>query len=137
MTVLPSIVAAPCGQLTLATIVLLAGTTATASSAPTAAAAAAAPAKLLSPADGATIYCARSGATPRFTWDAGPVPSAVAALPDTVIEISASPTFSGAVFLARDNVPAILSRYVRARAANWGGRGPARPPCAPLAAPSA
>jgi hypothetical protein len=90
MTVLPSIVAAPCGQLTLATIVLLAGTTATASSAPTAAAAAAAPAKLLSPADGATIYCARSGATPRFTWDAGPVPSAVAALPDTVIEIITS-----------------------------------------------
>lgn len=71
-------------------------------------------ARLLWPENGAVLFCAPSGATPRFSWDAGPVPTAVAGLPDTVIEISSSPDFGAAVFLERDSVPAILSRYVRA-----------------------
>ena len=41
-------------------------------------------ARLLEPADGAVIFCARGGATPSFTWDAGAVPRAVDALPDVV-----------------------------------------------------
>jgi hypothetical protein len=73
------------------------------------------PATLLSPTSDAVEFCTRSGATPRFSWDAGPVPTAVAGLPDTIIEISSSPDFSAAGFLERDSVPAILSRYVRAK----------------------
>jgi hypothetical protein len=74
----------------------------------------AAPPRLISPADGQVLYCARDGATPTFTWDAGEVPRAVDGLPDTAIELSASSDFSAAVFLARDEVPAIIERYVRA-----------------------
>jgi hypothetical protein len=69
--------------------------------------------QLLEPADGAVIYCARSGATPNFVWDAGAVPRAVDVLPDVVIEISTQETFP-ADFTVTDQVPAILSRYVRA-----------------------
>ena len=71
--------------------------------------------RLLSPADGEVLYCARDGATPELTWDAGPIPRAVDGLPDTVIELSASSNFSSVVFLARDKVPAIIERYVRAQ----------------------
>ena len=71
--------------------------------------------RLLSPADGEVLYCARDGATPELTWDAGPIPRAVDGLPDTVIELSASSNFSAVVFLARDEVPAIIERYVRAQ----------------------
>ena len=71
------------------------------------------PPRLLSPADGATVYCARSGATPNFSWSAGAVPQAVDGLPDLVIEISTVETFPSD-FTVTDAVPAILSRYVRA-----------------------
>ena len=74
----------------------------------------AAPPRLLSPADGQVLFCASDGATPAFTWDAGAVPRAVDGLSDTAIELSASRDFSAAVFLARDEVPAIIERYVRA-----------------------
>ena len=78
------------------------------------AAAATAP-QLLSPTDGAVLYCARDGATPSFTWDAGAIPRAVEGLPDTIIELSAAKDFSpDSIFLARDEVPAIIERYVRA-----------------------
>ena len=70
--------------------------------------------RLLSPPDGQVLYCASDGATPAFTWDAGAVPRAVDGLPDTAIELSASSDFSAAIFLARDEVPAIIERYVRA-----------------------
>ena len=56
-------------------------------------------ATLLSPTSDAVVFCTRSGATPRFSWDAGQVPTAVAGLPDTMIEISSSPDFSAAGFL--------------------------------------
>lgn len=85
-----------------------------AAAAVTAAAASAASPRLLSPADGQVLYCARDGATPAFAWDAGVVPRAVDGLPDTVIELSAFSDFSAAVFLARDEVPAIIEGYVRA-----------------------
>ena len=75
----------------------------------------AAPPRLLSPADGQVLYCASDGATPSFAWDAGAVPRAVDdGLGDTAIELSASRDFSSTVFLARDEVPAIIERYVRA-----------------------
>lgn len=76
------------------------------------AAVAPAPPRLLAPSNGQVLYCASDGATPTFTWDAGSVPRAVDGLPDTAIELSTSSDFSAAVF--RDDVPAILERYVRA-----------------------
>jgi hypothetical protein len=74
------------------------------------------PAQLLEPADGAVIFCARGGATPSLTWDAGAIPRAVDALPDVVIEISSLRTFPNSADTVTDAVPAILARYVRAQA---------------------
>jgi hypothetical protein len=71
---------------------------------------------LLSPASNGIVYCGRYGPTPRFTWDSGlqEVPLAIDGGSDTVIQISTSPNFMQGKTVV-DKVPAILSRYVRAK----------------------